>query len=355
MKTVVVQTNPAYAVCIERGQLQKAGKWLSDLMKPCVAALITDATVDALYGDTVAASLTDAGFQVERMAFAAGERQKNLQTYGEMLDFLSRRQLTRSDVVVALGGGVPGDVAGFAAATYLRGIRVVQIPTTLLAMVDSSVGGKTGVDLPAGKNLAGAFLQPIGVLCDPDVLQTLTPDVFTDGVAEMVKYGVLSDPVLFHTLATGVFDTELETLIARCVSIKAALCAEDTQDRGERQRLNLGHTLGHAIERLSDYAVPHGHAVATGMAYAAHIAAGLGYCDAACVQAIERSLVQNGLPIRAPFPAEALAQAALSDKKRAGGTLTFVLPCAIGQCKLVPFPVEKLPELTELALKPLSV
>ena len=205
MITVNVSTGKPYQVCIGRGALAGVGEWLAGLTPSRFAALISDDTVNALYGDRVAKALAEAGFRVARLCFAHGENAKNLTTYTEILDFLAENHLTRTDTLVALGGGVTGDMAGFAAATYLRGIQVAQIPTTLLAMVDSSVGGKTGVNLAAGKNLVGAFHQPIGVLCDPDMLDTLPAETFADGAAEMIKYGVLTDETLFDTLADGAY------------------------------------------------------------------------------------------------------------------------------------------------------
>ena len=349
MKTVQVNTGKTYEVSIERGMIAQAGPWLAKHTSSRVTALVADDTVDALYGDLVAQSLTDAGFQVARMCFAHGEQNKNLTTYAEVLEFLTANQLTRSDTLVALGGGVTGDLVGFAAATYLRGINVAQIPTTLLAMVDSSVGGKTGVDLPSGKNLVGAFYQPIGVLCDPDVLSTLPSEVFADGMAEAIKYGVLCDEALFELLATGDFASQLETIIERCVVMKATVCQQDECDRGQRQLLNLGHTLGHAIEHCSGYTLPHGHAVAVGMVYAMRIAITMGLCDPACLPRLTRALGNNALPTEAPYPMETLACVARRDKKRAGDTLTFVLPRGIGHCELYPVPIDQLPELAAMA------
>lgn len=351
MKTVKVNACKPYEVNIGRGLLEHAGGWLAALTSARVAALISDDMVDGLYGEPAEQSLIKAGFRVVRMRFPHGEHSKTLETYGHILDFLAENQLTRSDTVVALGGGVVGDMAGFAAATYLRGINVVQIPTTLLAMVDSSVGGKTGVDLRAGKNLVGAFHQPIGVLCDPNVLATLPTETFADGAAEAVKYGVLCDEGLFDTLATGKYLCQLEDIIERCVSIKAEVCEGDECDRGKRQLLNLGHTLGHAIERCSDYAMPHGHAVAVGMVYAMRIAIRLGLCDAGCEPRLIAALRNNNLPIEAEYPMETLARVARNDKKRAGDILTFVLPRSIGRCELCPVPVERLPELAAMALQ----
>lgn len=349
MNTVRVNTGKPYDVRVGRGMLENTGEWLAALTASRSAALVADDTVDGLYGDRVAQSLRRAGFRVARTSFPHGEESKTLTTYGQLLDFLAENRMTRSDTVVALGGGVTGDMAGFAAATYLRGVNVAQIPTTFLAMVDSSVGGKTGVDLKAGKNLVGAFHQPIGVLCDADTLDSLPEDVFADGAAEAVKYGVLCDEPLFETLAAGNYRDGIEAVISRCVGIKADVCAADEREHGQRQLLNLGHTFGHAIERLSGYAMPHGHAVAIGMVYAARIAEKLNRCKPDVVTRIEEALRNNNLPIEAGYPPVQLAEAALVDKKRAGDTLTFVLPAAVGRCELVPMPVERLPELAALA------
>ena len=351
MNTVRVETGVPYEVRIGRGAIFQTGEWLASLTPSRSVALISDDTVDALYGDAVQTSLSQAGFQAARFCFPHGETNKTLATFGRIIDFLADNHLTRADTVVALGGGVTGDMAGFAAATYLRGIQVAQIPTTLLAMVDSSVGGKTGVDIAAGKNLVGAFYQPIGVLCDPDTLRTLPPEVLADGMAEVVKYGMLCDAALFASLMEGTPPlSAMETVIERCVAIKAGVCAGDECDRGQRQMLNLGHTFGHAIERCSEYRIPHGHAVAIGMVYVARIAVALGICDGSCLTALQDTLKRNGLPVTSPFTAEALACAALGDKKRAGDTLTLVLPKAIGECTLYPVPVQRLVELAETAI-----
>jgi 3-dehydroquinate synthase len=351
MRSVAVNTGMSYHVLIARGLLNETGERLAALTPSRFAALVADDTVDALYGDRVEASLCEAGFRVARMRFPHGETNKTLATYGDILNFLAENRLTRQDTAVALGGGVTGDLAGFAAATYLRGINVLQIPTTLLAMVDSSVGGKTGVDLPAGKNLAGAFHQPMGVLCDPDTLNTLSPEGFADGVGEVLKYGVLCDAPLFDKLAEGNWRGDTEAVIERCVRIKAEVCAADEREAGQRQLLNLGHTFGHAIERCSGYTIPHGHAVGVGMVYAAQIAQYLGVCDLNCAARIRMALRSNGLPAAAPYTPEALAKAALSDKKLAGDRITLILPKQIGVCERHPVPVEWLEELAIAAMR----
>lgn len=351
MRTVHVAAGKPYDVYIERGLLDEAGQYLLNVLaRACKAAILTDDNVDRLYGEQVQISLEKAGFQVCRFAIPHGEESKNLTIWADMLDFLAGNQLTRADVIVALGGGVVGDMAGFAASAYLRGIPFMQIPTTLLAMVDSSVGGKNAVNLPAGKNLVGAFYQPCVVLCDPDTLWTLTPEILADGVAETIKYGVLNDEALFEQLKDGHWHAEILPVIETCVRAKARLVKEDERDTGSRQLLNLGHTLGHAIEKCSDFAISHGHAVAIGMVYAARMAVHLGLCDPAEVDRLKAALTANHLPVSAPYGANDLCAVALSDKKRSGSTITYVLPHRIGDCRLHKLPVADLPSLIEQAI-----
>lgn len=352
MSTVHVAAGKPYDVWIERGLLAEAGNILKNTLGyACKAAVVTDDTVDALYGEQVQNNLIRAGFEVCRYTMPHGEENKNLTVWARMLDFLSQNHLTRKDVIVALGGGVVGDMAGFAAASYLRGIPFMQIPTTLLAMVDSSVGGKTAVNLPAGKNLAGAFYQPCAVLCDPDTLWTLTPETLADGVAETVKYGVLNDEPLFDLLKDGCWHAQMVPVIETCVRAKARLVEEDERDTGSRQLLNLGHTLGHAIEKCSDFAVSHGHAVAIGMVYAARMAVSMGICKEETLRRLQSALKANHLPVSAPYAASELCAVALSDKKRAGNTMTYVLPHTIGDCRLHKVAIEDLPFLIERAIK----
>jgi len=233
-------------------------------------------------------------------------------------------------------------MAGLAAALYLRGIRFVQLPTTLLAAVDASVGGKTAVDLKAGKNLAGAFLQPSAVLCDTGCLATLTPEIFADGAAEAIKTGVLCDESLFALFENGTLAADPAEVIARCVAYKAGVVERDEKERGERKLLNLGHTVGHAIEKCSGFAVSHGHAVAAGMAIIARAAEALGWAGEPVAGRIAACLEKNGLPTGTKFDPGALAEAASADKKRAGGEITLVVPEKIGRCGLKKIPVPEL-------------
>ncbi len=336
MERVRIEASHGYDVLVGPGLLERAGEEIAKAAKPCKAAVITDDTVRILYGETVVDSLRAAGFDADIWAFPHGEQHKSMFTLTQALEWLGTIGLSRSDLVVALGGGVPGDLAGFAAAVYDRGIRFVQLPTTLLAAVDSSVGGKTAVDLRAGKNMAGAFHQPEIVLCDTDVIRALPAERKRDGLAEMLKYGVLTDPDLFASLHTSAWEKDMERIVARCVSIKRDYVAEDELDTGKRQFLNLGHTFGHAAEKCSGYTLTHGQGVGVGMVMAAR-AAGIDPAP------IEDACLACGLPIDVPYSARELAKAALNDKKRRGDKITLVLPEAIGKCVLKTVDVAELP------------
>lgn len=347
MNTVCVNTRSPYRVIIGNGLLTDCGKLIGQVCPKGRIAIISDSQVMPLYGQILSEALANAGYEVYRFAFPAGESSKNGATYLDILHFLSDIPLTRSDTVIALGGGVVGDVTGFAAATYLRGISYVQIPTTLLAMVDSSVGGKTAIDLPAGKNLAGAFYQPKLVLCDLDTLSTLPEDTFRDGCAEVIKYGILYDSALFSHLAEKAMDFDREYVISQCVAHKARVVSADELDRGGRQFLNLGHTVGHGIESQSGYAISHGKAVAIGTAVIAKAAWKSGICPESTYRAVENILKAFCLPARSPYTAKQLYTAALSDKKRNGDQISLILPVEIGQCILSPTPIDHLEALIE--------
>jgi len=258
--------------------------------------------------------------------------------------------MTRTDLIVALGGGVVGDMAGFAAATYMRGIPFIQVPTTLLAAVDSSVGGKTAIDLPVGKNLVGAFYQPSLVLCDTDCLNTLPKDIFADGCAEVIKYGVMYDPSLFGHLAEKGLDFDREMVITRCVELKRDVVAEDEFDTGARMKLNLGHTIGHGVEAQSHFEISHGKGVAIGMAIVARAGEVYGICDTETRSSILDILKKFGLPASCSYTAESLYRAALSDKKRSGGTVNLIIPEQIGFCRIVPTDVDNLQSFIEAGL-----
>ena len=330
MKKIVVSTENPYEVRIGTGIIKELGRNLAEILTCKTIFIISDEIVDKLYGEIAEDSIRSGGFSVSRYTFPGGEHGKNLGAVSEILEFLAEKGVTRSDCLVALGGGITGDITGFCAAVYQRGMDFVQVPTTLLAAVDSSVGGKTGVNLGAGKNLAGAFWQQRFVQIDTDLLKTLPDTVFADGVAEIIKYGVLEDKALFDVMKTGSFN--LVDVIGKCVEIKAKYVAVDERDRGERQKLNLGHTFGHAVEKASEYSVSHGSAVAIGMVMAAKAAKILGVSEGDLSEEICAVLSQNGLPVKTDVPPEELLPAMEKDKKREGDEVKLILPIRIGEC-----------------------
>lgn len=344
MRTVTIHASKSYDIKIGSGLLSTIGAEASALGNATKVCVVSDNHVFPLYGSVVCESLTDAGFEVHSYVFSAGEHMKNGTNYLTLLNDLAKMQLTRSDLIVALGGGVVGDLAGFTAATFLRGIRFIQVPTTLLAAVDSSVGGKTAIDLPAGKNLVGAFYQPSLVLCDTDTLNTLPPEIFRDGCAEVIKYGILYDPVLFSHLEDQVLDFDRERVITRCVELKRDVVMEDEFDTGARMKLNLGHTIGHGVEAKSAFEISHGMAVAIGMAIVSRAS------QCADCHRILSILKAFGLPVSTQFCADELFLYTLSDKKRSGGTVNLILPRSIGCCEIVPTPVENLKSFIEAGL-----
>lgn len=344
MNTVTVAASKTYDILIGSGLLPSIGSEAAKLGKAKKVCIVSETNVWPLYGQVVQCSLENAGFQVCSFVFPAGEESKNGITYLDLLNHLAEQKLTRSDLIVALGGGVVGDLAGFAAATYLRGIRFLQVPTTLLAAVDSSVGGKTAIDLPAGKNLAGAFCQPSLVLCDIDTLNTLPQEIFQDGCAEVIKYGILYDPALFSHLEENGLAFDREAVITRCVELKRDVVMEDEFDTGARMKLNLGHTIGHGVEAKSHFELSHGKAVAIGTAIVTR-ASGCQDNDR-----ILSLLSRFSLPTSTDYTAEALYSYTLSDKKRSGGTVNLIIPRSIGCCDIVPTPVEELQSFIEAGL-----
>lgn len=350
MNRVSVTASRNYNVLIGSNLLQNLGHYAKTVSNAQNVCIVSDSNVWPIYGSTAAESLLMTGFHVVHFVVPAGEASKNLQTYGELLNFLAENHISRSDLIIALGGGVIGDLAGFAAATYLRGIAYIQVPTTLLAAVDSSVGGKTAIDLPSGKNLSGAFYQPWLVLCDTDCLNTLPDEIFRDGCAEVIKYGILYEPNLFQHLAEAGINFDREWVITRCVELKRNVVAEDEFDTGARTRLNLGHTLGHAVETLSNFEVSHGRAVSIGIAIITAAGCEAGMCSPDTKDQIRAILMRFGLPTDCEFSTEALCNAALSDKKRSNNTIKLIIPREIGNCTIEPLPVEALQSFIKAGL-----
>ncbi len=349
MITVPVYSSATYDVCIGSGILMRAGSLIRAVLTGR-AALITDTTVDRLYGDTVAGSLRDAGIDFVRYAFPAGEKNKNIAEYARILEFLAENALTRTDFVIALGGGVCGDMAGFAAASYLRGIPFVQIPTTFLAAADASVGGKTAIDLAAGKNLAGAFHQPSLVICDTDTFSTLPAASYADGMVETLKHGLIFDKGFFDYLAEADRRNAVDELVRKDVEIKSRFVSEDEFDRGRRQMLNFGHTIGHAVEKASNYSISHGHAVAIGMRAAAKAAFSFGFVEEDFSGIIRDVLSLYDIPSECPFSASVLTDAALRDKKRSGDTIRIIYLQKIGEAGAHELPVSELGSFLEAGI-----
>lgn len=355
-RTVHVGTaSRSYNVHVGAGNLDDLGRIVAGTgsSRACV---ITETNVGPLYAQAAETSLADAGVDVtDRLVFPAGEASKSLAVLGGLLEGLAERGLTRDDAVIALGGGVTGDMAGLCAALYLRGIRVVQVPTSLLAMVDSSVGGKTAVDLPAGKNLVGAFWQPSAVLADVRCLASVPHELLTDSCGEVIKHAVLADPALLDELterplnAPGTDEGRLVDVVTRNVEIKRDVVDADERERGLRQTLNLGHTIGHAIESASDFTLGHGSCVAAGLCMMTRASARRGWCTSETAARIERCVAAHALPTGCDLPADLLLHYIAHDKKRHGGSVNIVVPVEVGHVEVRRATLDELRELVELS------
>lgn len=356
MDTITISASKTYKVITDSGLLARAGEFIREALgeKGKKLCIVTDDQVNALYTAPLEASLRNAGYETVTFVFPHGEASKSLAVLSDLLEFLAENQLTRSDALIALGGGIPGDLTGFAAASYLRGIPFVQIPTTLLAAVDSSVGGKTGVNLAAGKNLAGAFWQPSLVLFDMDTINTLSYDLLLDGIAESIKAGAIADRELFLYIQENEKLTSPETiahLSRRAIEIKREVVEADERDTGVRQLLNFGHTIGHAIEKSSNFSITHGHAVAIGMAIVSKASEKMGWSQEDCFTPISASLRKFRFPLECPYTAAQLASAAHKDKKRMGDSITLVIPVTLGNCQLKKIPVSELEDVIKAGLQ----
>lgn len=331
MRTVHVSTGKPYDIFIQRGVIDSCGAYAKNLSGAQKVTVVTDTNVAPLYLERVQASLQKEGFEVRSHIFTAGEESKHLGTIAEIYNTLADFRMSRKDIIVALGGGVCGDMAGFAAATYLRGIDFIQVPASLLAQVDSSVGGKTGVDLSYGKNLVGAFHQPIAVLIDPDMLKTLPDKFVVDGMAEVIKYGCIKEKDFFEKLENENALEHIEDVIERCVSIKRDVVNRDAKEAGERMLLNFGHTLGHSIEKLYNFTgITHGMAVAIGMVLISRAGEKHGITESGTTERIIKLCEKYGLPTSDKASFKDMADAAKSDKKTAGGNINLVLLTKIG-------------------------
>ena len=337
MDTIHIQASTAYDVIIERNSLPRIGEYLHSIKPACSVMIVTDDNVGSLYASTVSDSLQQAGYTVHTYMFPHGESEKNGYRLMDLVETLGGTKLTRKDLIIALGGGVVGDLAGFAAATYLRGIDYVQVPTSLLAAVDSSVGGKTAVNLKCGKNLWGAFKQPILVLCDPKTLSTLPKEEWINGCGEIIKYGFLDHPELLDQLRERPllqYPEDVDSIISQCVRIKAQVVELDERESGLRATLNLGHTFGHGIEHGSAFTIPHGNAVALGLLIMARGAVAHRELDASVLPILENLLQSHQLPTATTISKDIILEEASHDKKASGSSITIVVPTGYGMSVL---------------------
>lgn len=338
MNVICVEASKKYNVLIENNLLDKAGEIAIECGLRGKACVISDTNVAPLYIERVRKALENAGLEIFEYVFESGEKSKNAGHFIEILNFLAKNHFTRTDSVFALGGGVTGDLAGFSAASYMRGINFVQIPTSLLAMVDSSVGGKTAIDLEAGKNLAGAFYQPRFVLIDPMVLSTLPEKFLNDAMAEIIKYAMITK----NNLPKLLEENDIEEIIAECIRIKSDIVHKDEFEGGIRRLLNFGHTVGHAVEALSNFNITHGNAVAIGMYVITKAWERRGLCKKGTVNYLEEVLEKYSLPQTCDYSSENLRDVCSSDKKMEGSTLNLVVPIEIGRCEVLKVDMDEL-------------
>jgi 3-dehydroquinate synthase len=337
----------SYDILIQRGAFQQVGKWVQSLWKPQRVAVITDSNVAPLYGQPIIDALTQEGFSAKLFVVPAGEKSKSLEQATILYDQLAEMGLTRSDGLIALGGGVIGDLAGFVASTYMRGIHFLQIPTTLLAQVDSSIGGKTAVNTGNAKNLVGTFSQPAGVLIDPELLHSLPIYRVQEGIAEIIKSAAIADKKLWQQLTELKDEQDLldhaEEVITAALQVKQKVVEEDPFDHGSRLTLNFGHTIGHGLEKTAAFTISHGAGVAMGMVMITQHAEAIGLSPVGTTDALKTMIRKFNLPTSPETMNQAaLYQAITHDKKARGKQLKIILLEAIGQAKIVTIPTEEI-------------
>lgn len=331
MKTIRVNVSKPYDVLI--GRRLDIPKLIKPACPSMRVVIVTDDIVSKLYLSNLEDRLCSDGFETFTYIFPNGEQSKNIETLSGILEFLAENHIRRNDLLIALGGGVVGDITGLAAAIYMRGISVVQIPTTLLAAVDSSVGGKTAIDLKNGKNLAGAFWQPSMVICDASIIEALPDEIFAEGMAEVIKCNVIKSLPIIGWIMDKSLKKHLDDVIYECVLLKRDVVEQDEFDLiGIRNVLNVGHTVAHAIEKLSCYKQSHGHAVATGMVVEAKVSQELGFCNEEVVEAIYTAVDSYGLFVNMPWTAEQITETMKNDKKNRDERIVFELPHELGNC-----------------------
>lgn len=349
MKKITVSGSKKYDIIIDKNILHKVYELIHPVLKGKLIYVVTDDIVDGLYGSILTDSLKNNGLWVFKYVIPNGEKSKNSDNYIAILNDMANKGVSRSDTLIAFGGGVPGDLGGFVAATYQRGMQLIQIPTTLLAAVDSSVGGKTSINLKEGKNLTGAFYQPDLVICDLSLTDTLSAAVLKDGYAEVIKYGILSGNRLFSRIGKST-NSNIESIVYECIKIKKDLVQKDEKDTGIRQLLNLGHTIAHAIELLSGYTVPHGTAVAKGLCLIAEISYTQGICTKEVLLRIKDMLNNHGFNTHPLYGAEDITAAITADKKRNNSYINLILIRDIGDCFIKKTPMSDLPNIIQTAM-----
>lgn len=351
MKTINVNVSKSYDVLIGHSLLEHIGELIKPICKTNRVAIITDDIVEHLFWDSICQSLYENGFEAISYSFPNGERSKNIETLSGILEFLAEKRITRKDTLIALGGGVVGDIVGLAAAIYMRGMIVIQVPTTLLSAVDSSVGGKTAVDLKAGKNLVGAFWQPSMVVCDVDVIENLPDKIFNEGMSEVIKCTIIRKLPVTDWINANCLKEHLEEMIFECIQLKRDIVEKDEFDnKGIRNVLNVGHTIAHAIEKLSNYTISHGHAVGTGLIIEARIANELGKTETSVVEQIRNQVGLFGLVERIDWSPLQMVEAMKSDKKNADSSIVFELPLQFGETEELKIDTQALLVLMEKVL-----
>ena len=332
MYEITINASTEYKIYCGEDLLCRTGTYFSNVCKAKRAVVVSDDIVAPIYAETVLNSLKECGIEVFLKVILNGERSKSIECLSELYDFCCEHKLTRKDALIALGGGVVGDLTGFCAATYMRGIDYIQIPTTFLSQIDSSVGGKTAVNIPGGKNLVGAFKQPKLVLCDVKTLETLSPVHFADGVAEAIKYGMIRDRKIFEIIESGELKRELLSVICRCIEIKKQVVENDEFDNGERMLLNFGHTFGHAIEKYHHYTgFTHGMGVAAGMVMITSLSEKYEMTKSGTTERLLRCVKSNGLPVSSEIDQEMLIEYSLMDKKASADSIHVILCSEIGK------------------------
>lgn len=329
MKRIKVNTSRDYSVIVGNGVVSLIRDELKKTLKASRLLIVTDDNVAPLHLDPFVASLN--GYETHTLILQNGEKNKTIDSVLSILSYMKANSFDRDDAVIALGGGVVGDISAFSASIYMRGIDFVNVPTTLLSQVDSSVGGKTGVDFQGAKNIIGSFYQPRLVICDTDYLNTLKPNVFADGCAEVIKYAFIGNAELLSVIENGI-KANINEIVYRCVNDKNTIVSRDEFDRGERALLNFGHTVGHAVEGLSNYTVSHGSAVAIGMSVITLGCERVGICPIGTYEKLIGILHANGLPVSTEMDADTLVGAIKNDKKKSGELITAVIPTALCRC-----------------------